>query len=154
MGLEFARELFEPPLTAELLALAQDHQREVGSFREIELDPALDKYAAIERAGILRLFTARETALQGRVVGYATFMVIPHLHRQTSIEATQDTFFLSSIGRRGTNGYRFLKWCDQALAEDGVRVIHHHVTVHNDFSPLLKRMGYTLIGKGYARRIS
>jgi L-amino acid N-acyltransferase YncA len=137
-------------LWAEMWPLLCAHWREIATWQDIQLDPDMDAYEAMAEAGMLRVFTARD---EGRLIGYAAYVVRTHLHYMGSKQAVQDVIYLSPKHRRGRLGIRLMQHADAALAEDGVQVVYHHVKLAHDFGPVLERMGYTLVEKVYARRL-
>ena len=150
MGLRFAREISGAGLHQELIPLLQEHYDEIAQFKDIPLKPDFLRYDAIEKAGALRVYTARD---DGRLVGYAIFIVGPHLHYKTSLQAVQDVLFLTEKLRRGLSGLKFIKWCDKMLASDGVQVVCQHVKKARDFGKVLLRLGYRHADTLYVRRL-
>lgn len=147
----FAREKYSKELVDEMLPLWKEHYDEIALYKDIPLSPDLKVYGAAEFADILRIFTARQ---EGKLIGYEVFLVHNHPHYSTCRSANQDILFLSKDLRRGFMGYRFIKWADEMLKEDGVQVVFQHVKVSHDFSPLLKRLGYVEHDILYSKRLS
>lgn len=134
----FAREELTDDLWIEALPLLGAHWREIATFPDVPLAPDMVAYAAASFGGMLRVYTARD---EGHLVGYGLFFVRFALHYRESLQAVQDVFYLAPEARGGT-GYRFLTWCDEQLIREGVSIIHHHVKVAHDWTPLLERLGY------------
>ena len=146
----YQRESFNDSLRHEIRWLLQDHWREVGHYQDIPLCPDWTHYENAHRAGILYIFTARDSATWN-LVGYAVFFVRPNPHYKTSWQAAQDILFIHP-DYRGQGG-RFIAWCDAQLAAELVQAVYHHVKVAHNFGPLLERMGYELVDLVYARRL-
>lgn len=148
-GLIVAREPIQT-LWTEIVPLLYAHWREIATWQDIELNPDLDSYEALEEAGMLRVYTARE---DGKLVGYAAFFVRTNMHYSDSLQAQQDVLFLAPSHRKGTTGIRLIQRAEEELAKEGVQVVYHHVKVAHDFGPVLERKGYKLVEKIYAKRI-
>lgn len=130
-------------------ALAKVHHAEVGALPEKDFAPERERYLRVAESGSLKVYTARA---EGRLVGYAIFFLTEHLHYQGVKWALQDVLFLHPEFR-GIGGARFMLWTDFALKHAGADVIHRHVSEKHDYSRSLERMGYTLVDRGYIRRI-
>lgn len=160
--IQFAREPLTDSLWSEALPLLHGHWKEVAHFPDIELSPDFALYAANEAAGVLRCFTAREEVrydhpeietLSGwRLVGYALYFVRANPHYRQSVQAVQDVIYLAPSVRGGT-GYKFIAWCDEQLAAEGVQAVYQHVKQAHNFGKLLERQGYDLVDLIYAKRL-
>jgi len=150
MGVHLAREPLTEDLWCEVLPLLFAHWKEIAHYQDIELTPDRGRYATMEKAGLLRLFTARTP--EGLLVGYACFTVAPSLHYAQSIQAQQDVVYVQP-NMRGAIGRDFLRFCTAELAGEGVQVIYHHVKAKHDFGPLLERDGFELVDRIYAKRL-
>lgn len=137
-SLAFARE--DLSVWDEARELIDANHAETGALPGADFAPDRPRYEAIERNGVLRVFTAR--AAGGRLAGYALFVLGFHLHYPSVLFAMQDTLFLDALHRRGREGLRFIDWQDAAFRADGVHVVYRHVTVRCDYSRGLARMGY------------
>jgi GNAT superfamily N-acetyltransferase len=134
----------------EIEPLLQMHFAEIAHFQDIPLDPDIGFYRRAEVAGGLRIFTARS---DGVLIGYAIFFVRQSAHYRGSRQAMQDILFVAPEKRGSTVGPRLITYCDNALRDEGVQVVYHHVKAAHDFSSLLKRLGYQLVDHIYARRL-
>lgn len=137
-------------LWAEVWPLLCIHWREIATWHDIELDPNLEAYEQLEEIGALRVFTAR---IGDELVGYAAYVVRPHLHYQGSTQAVQDVLFIAPEHRRGRVGIGLIAHADAELAKEGVQVVFQHVKCAHDFGALLERLGYSQVEKVYAKRI-
>lgn len=147
----FALEACTPELLDELLPLLVIHYKTVAHFKDIELAPCRETYLKLQEAGLLRVFTAREGA--GGLIGYAVFFVKPNIHYRYSLQAQQDVLFIHPE-RRGF-GSKFVAWCDEQLAAEGVQVSVHHVKAKKElnFAPMLEKQGYELVDLILAKRL-
>jgi GNAT superfamily N-acetyltransferase len=136
---------------ADAQPLLRCHWREIAHYPDIPLDVDAASYEQVEAAGMLRIYTAR---LDGKLVGYAAFIVSPSLHYKGSIQAKQDVLYVDPAHRGGTIGARLVKFSDAHLAIEGVQVVMQHVKLSH---PLLGRLlvlrGYEPIETLYAKRL-
>lgn len=145
--IEFAKELMSPSLAEEAMPLARTHFAEADPFPEMEQANGPRMYLAQDFS---RIFTARD---DGRLVGYATFIVHKHPHYADSRQAQQDLVFMSpEVSARPFALVRFLKFCHQQLVDEGVDTILHHSTLRHDMAPILKRLGFEPIQTLHAAR--
>jgi len=143
---QFARETVEG-VEAEIVPLLEEHFEEAAKYKELHLAPNYSVYKMAEEKNMFRLFTIRK---DGHLVGYDTYFIVQHPHFSKSILARNDLLFIRKP-YRGV-AMRFLSWVHRELKKDHVDVISHSVTPKKDFSPLLKRLGYTLQEHIYSRR--
>lgn len=148
--MRFQRERLSEALFVEVKPLIYAHWQEICPHPDIALDPDYPMYMAADAAGMFRVYTAR---VDDRLIGYCGFFLRNNLQSRQSLQATQDTLFLTPEFRRGYNGYRFIEWCDDQLREEGVQLVYQHVNIANDFGVILERIGYHLIDKVYGRRL-
>lgn len=130
--------------------LFEAHWREIATWQDIPLDPEWDTYALVEETGNLRIYTFRDA---GELQGYAVFFVRQNVHYRGSRQAVQDIIWIAPEYRKQLLGARFLQWCDEQLAADGVQVAFHHVKLTHDFGPTLQRLGYQHVEAIWARRL-
>jgi len=134
--LTFRQELVHQ-MEREVPSLAQQHADELDDG--MPADVCWDRLWALEEAGLLRLFTARE---DGRLRGYAAFVLGPDTLRGYRVVAALVVTYLAPAARRGLAGLRFLRFAEKCLAEDGADEIHLTGTRDRDLGPLFARMGY------------
>ena len=147
--MKFAQESYSLDLLAEMEPLLEFQYLEIAHWKDIPMDPDFQAFERCDKAGILRIFTARQ---QGILQGYAFFFINRNPHFKQSVQAVNDILFLSPAMRKGLNGYRFIKWCDEQLAKE-VQVVFHHVSRYLDFGKVLERMGYEQINLQYGHRL-
>lgn len=148
--LNFSREVFTPKLYGEMWPIFEAHYDEIAHHKDIPLEPDTLYYDTMEKTGHLRVFCVRK---EGKLVGYEVVTVGMNPHYSNSKQAKQDILFLNKDLRGGTNGFRFIKWCDEQLKNEGVQVVYHHVKKAHNFGPVLQRMGYELVDLIYGRRL-
>ena len=137
--IEFRSEPLDPMLS-DAAALFELHYQELTLHKEsVKLNPMLENYRQIERAGKIAVYTARD---DGELVGYGVFFVAPHIHYGDTIVAMNDVLFLHPAHRKGSMGTRLIKFCEQQLRARGAHKIAWHIKLSLDWSPILIRLGY------------
>lgn len=146
--MEFKQEFFDD-VRVEIESLIKLHWDMIALNKEkIKLNPDWDRYASLEGAGHLRIFTVRD---EGTLVGYFVVIVGPSLHYKDHLFAENDVLFLHPEWRKGLAGVRLIKFAESHLRSDGVSVLHINTKGHASFSPVLDRIGYREIEKNYAK---
>ncbi len=138
MGIQIARGTVSEAWD-EALPLVVANHAESGALPAADFGPQKETYDALEKAGIVKVFTAREAAV---LVGYAVFIVSPsHLHYPKTSWAIQDVMYVAPE-KRFTFPLRFMLYQDSSLRDDGVDLVYRHNTLHKDYSRLLLHLGY------------
>jgi hypothetical protein len=149
MPVSFQREYFKDTV-AEARPLLIAHWKELARNKDlIELNPDYSKYLQIEQLDLMRVYTAREN---GSLVGYAVYMLSPHLHYMDHVWAASDIFWLHPANRKGFTGVKLLKFAETSLRDGGVSVMHTTVKIaHPAAGKVLEYLGHTPIEIGYAK---
>lgn len=134
----------------EALPMFHEHFEETAVYQDVPLDVDVESYVELEGSGMCRTFTARTE--DGKLAGYAIFLISGSMHRRTMRQALQDSLFVSKE-HRGLWIVGFLKWIDSRLKDLGVDVVIHNVTLLRDYSPILERCGYEWTDKLYSKRL-
>lgn len=123
--------------------LLERHWREVALYqKEVALAPDLDRYRYLEKIGKLVVLAARD---EGRLVGYSVFLLNNHLHYKTCLVASNDVIFLEKEHRSSSSvGIRLVKESERVLVGLRVNRLTWHIKPGNDWSAILKRLGYEL----------
>lgn len=145
--MEFKKENFTDSFD-ESIPLLFEHWEEIAHYPDIKLDPDVKKYTALQESGSLRVFTAR---VEGKLVGYSVYIVGHNIHYRESLQAKQDVIFIHK-DHRGL-GFKFIKFCDDQLREEGVQAVYHHVKAQHNWGRMLLRQGYELVDLIYAKRL-
>lgn len=148
--IDFARETYSGDLVSEMMPLWKEHYKEIALYKDVLLSPLLAVYSVADKSDMLRIYTARH---KRELVGYHILYVQTHPHFSEMKVAIQDTIFLCVEFRKGMIGYQFLKWSDEQLKNDGVKIVYQKVEQGHDFSALLKRLGYVDHEITYSRRL-
>ena len=124
----------------EAAPLLDMHYQELTMHKDsISLDPIWERYAALEKSGLLEIFTARD---EGKLIGYSAFFVQSHIHYAETLVAANDVLFLHKDYRKGTSGIKLIKFSESQLKARRVNKITWHVKFSRDFRPILHRLGY------------
>jgi GNAT superfamily N-acetyltransferase len=143
----------EDPATfiEELKEVIPLHYDELCVTKDFPLMPDYEAYGRLYVAGFLRCVTARD---ESGLVGYAIFIVQPHLHYKSCKTAFEDIYFLRKEHRLGRTGIRLFQFAEEALRADGVNRIIMHTKIHMDNSKLFEYLGYKHTDKLYTKILS
>ena len=143
----------EDPATfiEELKGIIPAHYDELCVTKDFPLDPDYEAYGRIYMANMLKCITARD---ESGLIGYAIFVVQPHLHYRSCKTAFEDIYFLKKEHRLGRTGIRLFQFAEEALRADGVDRIIMHTKVHLDNSRLFEYLGYKHTDKLYTKILS
>jgi GNAT superfamily N-acetyltransferase len=108
--------------------------------------PDWDRYFEYERAGILKIWTARDAA-NGLLVGYVVTLVAHGLHASTQRFAHVTILWLAPEWRNGLLGLRFLRSFLRACKKLGVQLVR--IETNDAFEPDGQRR--SRVGKILAR---
>jgi GNAT superfamily N-acetyltransferase len=147
------RYIVEDPATfiEELQHIIPAHYDELCVTKDFPLAPDYEAYGRMYNAGMLKCITARDD--EG-LIGYAIFIVQPHLHYKTCKTAFEDIYFLRKEHRLGRTGIRLFQFAEEALRADGVDRIIMHTKIHLDNSRLFEYLGYKHTDKLYTKILS
>lgn len=124
------------------------HYEELCVTKDFPLAPDYDAYKRLADAGMLRCITVRADE---EVIGYAIFIVQPHLHYMTCKTAFEDIYYIRPDFRKGRVGIRLFKYAEEVLQRIGVNRIIMHTKIHMDNSRLFEYLGYKLTDKIYTK---
>lgn len=104
-----------------------------------------DKYQDLEDKGILKVMGARRG---DKLIGYSSFMVMPHLHYSTTLHAANDAIYVDPA-ERGV-GIKLIRESERALAElakpGWCRILYHakfHVEAgRGTLAKVFDKLGY------------
>ena len=124
----------------EIRPLLREHWDEIALNKEhIKLNPDWKEDGRLDAVGALRCFTARK---DGGLIGYFVVIVSKSLHYQDHLFAHNDVIFLTKQGRKGTTGYKLLKYATEQMKLEGVSLLMVNTKTHQPFDALLERLGY------------
>jgi len=131
-----------------LRGILPEHYEELCVTKDFPLMPDYEAYGRLQLAGMLRCITVRE---DNALIGYAIFIVQPHLHYKTCKTAFEDIYFLKKEYRKGRLGIRLFQFAQDELKKEGVDRIIVHTKIHIDNSRLFEYLGYKLTDKLFTK---
>jgi len=133
----------------EIKPLLQSHYEEIARNKDkIKLNPNYDIYRSMDTAGLLHVVTVRDNEV---LAGYFICVIMPNLHYQDCIVATNDILFISKPYRKGSLAMKMLKYAEKTLKERGADRIVINMKLAHDFGVLLERLGYVEIERVYEK---
>lgn len=132
----------------EIKPLIEEHWAEIALYKEfVPLDVNYAIYEALQKAGILRIYTVRN---DGFLIGYAIYFVQPHPHYQTTKIATADIYWLHPSHRNAGTGIGLFSFAEsQLMAEISpgqVMVMHTGSKVqHPQAHRVLEFLGHEVV---------
>jgi GNAT superfamily N-acetyltransferase len=150
MTVEYAN---EDPSTfiEELKLLLPEHYEELCVTKDFPLLPDYEAYGRLVVADMLRCITCRS---DGKLIGYAIFIVQPHLHYRSCKTAFEDLYFVKKEFRQGRIGIRLFQYAEDVLKKAGVNRIIMHTKIHLDNSRLFEYLGYKHTDKLFTKILS
>ena len=124
------------------------HYDELCVTKDFPLMPDYEAYGRLYVARMLRCITVRD---DNELIGYAIFIVHPHLHYRSCVTAFEDIYFLKKEERKGRVGIRLFQFAEGVLKKEGVDRIVMHTKIHMDNSRLFEYLGYKLTDKLYTK---
>lgn len=136
---------FDDISVADYLATISDTLREhwdelAKNKRLMVLNPDVDRYAALEQAGLLLAIGAYDEA--GEVVGYSVSFIGTNLHYKDLVYAHNDVVFISKPYRKGRLGLQLLRETERRAKERGARMMIWHAKENTPLAAILPRLGY------------
>lgn len=132
--------------------LLERHWQEIAHYPDIPLDPDYEQYIKLDDMGLIKAFTARNE--DKKLVGYAVFLVRPHIHYRSMLLASQDILFIDKEYRKTRMGLSLIKFCDEYFKSIGVTAVSQHIKAKFDFGRMLKFLGYELMDLIYIKRLN
>lgn len=135
-------------LREEGAALFAQHWLEASADRSVPLDVDWQQYENMESIGAMLTVTARRG---GELIGYAVYVVWPHLHYRGRLIADADSFFLDPADRRGFVGVLLFREAETMLRARGAHEVWARVKLHvrggkrrtHDLCGLFRWLGYS-----------
>lgn len=132
------------------IPLLEKHWEEVALNKDkIKLNPDWDAYADLEDAGVLKIFTARDS--DWKLIGYFVVFVKAHIHYKDHLFSYNDIIFVDQAYRKGFTSPRLMKFAEKCLKADGVEVMIVNTKMHKPFDSLLIWLGYKHIENLYSK---
>ena len=132
----------------EMKILFPIHYDELCETKEFPLDPDYDSYMQLCNANMIKCITCR---MDGELIGYATFIIKPHLHYKSWKTAFEDIYFIKKEFRKKHIGIGLLQYSEGVLKSIGVNRVIMHTKVHMDNSGLFEYLGYRITDKIFTK---
>lgn len=117
---------------------------------EVALEIDRELYQQLEAYGALRVYTARRA---GQLQGYAIFVLAPSPRRRGVLQASQDALHAGRSGHEPRTVLALLHYAEEALREEGVKLVYHSAPARHAFGRLLQRLGYRLAWESYYKEL-
>jgi GNAT superfamily N-acetyltransferase len=128
------------PTIDEIMPLLPMHWEELALNKDrVPLAPQWHVYDQRDARGELLLVVLREG---GRLIGYYIGFIAPGLHYETCLTATMDIFYVHPEHRNKRGGIVLFQATERELRRRGVHRWFVGAKLHNDASPLFKRLGF------------
>ena len=108
-----------------------------------------EQYSALEDAGVLKFFTARDGT---ELVGYIVVIVFSPLTTKGSPVAALDAVYVAKT-HRGKTGRRLFEFVETCIKQDGIYRILASSSAKNPIGAFLERMGYCEIETKYEKAL-
>ena len=105
-------------------------------------------HLALEEAGGLKFFTARE---DGLLVGYFVVLITSPLTTKGSLIGVYDAVYVHKDYRKSTVARRMFKFVEGCMKEDGVYRVLASSSSKNPIGKFLDRLGYSEIETKYEK---
>lgn len=133
----------------QLKDLFLDHYNEIGNEPDkVELNPDYDLYQKLEGLNLIHLVTVRE---DDSIIGYYLSVLSPLLHFKQILNAYNDAIYIKKEYRKGSIGYKLIKYAFKDLKSIGVNMVTLHTKVKQPFDKLCLRLGMTLVERNYIK---
>lgn len=151
-ALFFQREPFTEALLLEATPLFGAHQAEAFGLGGLPIAPNVPMYAALEQAGLLRIYTARRVPVAGTgLIGYASLTISQSLHSAHLEIATEDLLYLMPEYRTEGEGLNFIEAIEADLWSEQVSAIVRYAPARGALGRLFEQLGYECKGAQYVK---
>ncbi len=126
----------------QLSELISENWQELVSLKHImQLNPQIDRYKALEDAGLLLVLFAYDSA--NNIIGYSANIISNHIHFSGLVTCSNDVLFLTKAHRKGRAGMQLILETEKKAAERGAKLMLWHAKPETDLANLLPRVGYS-----------
>lgn len=147
----FQEETIDDVLAGEYKALFEKHYHEIAWQPDaIPLKPDYEMYGKLNKLGIVVNYAVRE---EGKLLGYAVWIVKTHMHYTTTLFAKNDILYIDPDFRGSMLGIRLLQFCEEELKKRGVKVLSLHIKKVFDWGRVVERLGYENVETSYCKLI-
>ncbi len=114
-----------------------EHWREANVDASLPLDPDWALYERMEELDMEVCVVARA---DGRLVGYAVYLIVPTLHYRHKA-GVADVFYIEPAYRKGWVGIELFRVVERLLRERGVPVMETRVKTHLNVGTVMRYLG-------------
>ncbi len=144
----YKEELMEDILE-EVKPLLEKHWEELANHKDSRpLNPDFEGYINLNKAGAVRIFTAR---VDDKLVGYICYAISHNLHYKDWKYAVCDVYFVDPNYRKSSIGVEMFVEAEKWLKEMGIQSTTAHVKVTHPHDELFQYLGYTLVERHYEK---
>lgn len=127
--------------------LWKEHFDETEGYRHaLGYNPNRESYLSYDRAGTLRLYTAREG---GRLVGQVGFLIYRSRHTQT-MTAAEDFFYVRPEARGKGVATKLFRFALQDLRDEGIEQATASEKLDDDARRVFEKVGFKCVGRQYS----
>ncbi len=136
----------------ELKPILVKHWEELANNKDVRpLDPDYDTYLALNEAGFIRIFTARDDS--NKLAGYFCFVIAKNLHYKTWIHANVDVYYIAPEYRNLGAGTEMVGKVEEWLKGLGVNFITLMDKTHKSHQSFFTRLDYKMVEQNYEKLI-
>jgi GNAT superfamily N-acetyltransferase len=126
-----------------------EHFKELAVDQDkIDLDVDVDKYAELDKAGILFIVVGR---VSGEIVAYWIGFIRGHLHYQGTLHAFNDIYYVKPEFRGKGGGSELFNFAEKELRRRGVKRITNATKISHHHGPLFEAHGFKAIETVYSK---
>lgn len=138
-------------LQEEVQPLLDLHWEQIALNKDkIKLNPDWQRYIALNEAGLLFCYSAREDK---KLVGYFVVIASTSMHYSDHTFGICDIIFIHPDYRGGSAGIKLIKFAEAHLKSIGVSTLAINTKLHAPFDALLDRLQYTCIERVFCKYI-
>lgn len=144
----FSRESFRQ-VSEDSLEFINDNYDETGQLQDtVPLDVDWDGMFNYEAHGSLLSFALR---IDGKMIGYAIFLLTPTLHARSTMHAISDVIFIAKEYRQGLVGLKFIEYCEAYAKQCGAKVSHLIMKADPRLARILERTNHRIFEVTYMK---
>ena len=136
----------------EIIDLAYSHSAEIDWYLDkMKTDPVKEQYDSLGKSGFLYPIVARD--LEGSVIGYSLYFVLPSMHYRGHVFAQNDVYYIAPEYRKRGLGAELLNYSEIVMRTIGVSMIDVVMKSNHTFHTLAEHCGYDLMEHKYTKWI-
>lgn len=133
----------------EIAPILQKHWEELANNKDIRvLDVDMDAYVTLNRLGNIRVLTVRD---DGKLIGYASFVIGNNLHYKTWKYAISDVYYLDPAYRKTGMGLSMFTEVERWLKGLGVKSVTVQDKIDHSNAGFFAKLDFKLIENVYEK---